>query len=87
MASKTKTAMDVEATAETTTGNITEVMTKAGKDGAKQKFTVERLQADCRRLFGVSTSTFAGATYGMTGKYSIEEMKAHIDDWKKKGVK
>lgn len=91
MASKTKTAMDVEATAETTTGNITEVMTKAtaeaGKDEAKQKFTVERLQADCRRLFGVSTSTFAGAAYGMTGKYTIEEMKAHIDDWKKKGVR
>lgn len=59
MASKTKTAMDVEAITETTTGNITEAMEK----DTKQKFTVERLQADCRRLFGVSTSTFAGAAY------------------------
>ena len=50
-----------------------------------QKFTVEKLQANCRQLFGVSTSTFAGATYGMTGKYTVEEMKTHIEEWKKKG--
>ena len=36
---------------------------------------------------GVSTSTFVGATVGMKGRYSVEEMKAHIEDWKKKGVK
>ncbi len=58
---------------------------KKAKTGA-QKFTVEKLQANCRELFGVSTSTFAGATYGMTGKYTVEEMKNHIEAWKKKGV-
>lgn len=52
-----------------------------------KKYTVGKLQANCRQLFGVSTSTFAGATYGMTGQYTVEEMRAHIEAWKKKGVK
>lgn len=52
-----------------------------------KKFTVEKLQANCRELFGISTSTFAGATYGMTGTYTVEEMKAHIEAWRKKEVK
>ncbi len=52
-----------------------------------QKFTIERLRQNCRQLFNVSISTFCGATYGMTGKYTIEEMKTHIEKWKKKGVK
>lgn len=51
-----------------------------------KKYTVEKLQANCRQLFGISTSTFAGATYGMTGQYTVEEMKTHIEAWKKKGV-
>ena len=52
-----------------------------------KKYTVEKLQANCRQLFGVSTSTFAGATYGMTGTYTVKEMKTHIEAWRKKGVK
>ena len=59
----------------------------APKETAASKFTVEKLRVNCHKLFGVSTSTFAGATYGMTGKYSVEEMRAHIEAWKKKGVK
>lgn len=59
----------------------------AVKAGAAPKFAVEKLQENCRQLFGVSTSTFAGATYGMTGKYTVEEMKAHIEAWKKREVK
>lgn len=66
----------------------TTVVTKAApKEAAAPKFMVEKLGANCRQLFGVSTSTFAGATYGMTGKYTVEEMRAHIEAWKKKGVK
>ena len=49
--------------------------------------TLEKLRLNCRRLFGVSTSTFDGATYGLTEKYTVEEMRAHIEAWKKKGVK
>lgn len=51
------------------------------------KFTVERLAANCRQLFGVSSCTFAGATHGMTGNYTVEEMKAHIKSWCSKEVK
>lgn len=51
------------------------------------KFTVERLAADCSQLFGVSSCTFAGATHGMTGEYTVAEMKAHIKEWCSKEVK
>ena len=51
------------------------------------KFTIEKLKENCLSIFGVSTSTFVGATYGMTGKYTVEEMKTHIETWKKEAVK
>lgn len=51
------------------------------------KFTIDKLRENCRQLFGVSTSTFAGATHGLTGTFTVEEMKAHIDKWGKEGVK
>lgn len=57
------------------------------KATAAKKYTVEKLRENCLKLFGVTTSTFAGATYGMTGKYTVEEMRAHIEAWKKEGVK
>mgnify|MGYP001045949145 CR=1 FL=1 len=59
--------------------------TAAGAEATTQekaqapKFTVERLGANCRQLFGVSSCTFAGATHGMTGEFTVEEMKAHIE--------
>lgn len=52
-----------------------------------KKYAVEKLQENCQQLFGVSTSTFAGATYGMTGTYTVEEMRTYLETWKKKGVK
>jgi hypothetical protein len=39
------------------------------------------------KLFGVTPSTFDGATVGLTGKYTIEEMQTTIDSWLKKEVK
>lgn len=72
MASKTKANVTVAAQAQAEAG---------------MKFTVEKLRENCRQLFGVSTSTFIGATYGMTGKYTVEEMRTHIEKWGKKGVK
>lgn len=59
----------------------------AAKTTAAPKYAVDKLRANCRNLFGVSSSTFAGATYGMMGKYTVEEMRAHIEAWKKKGVR
>ncbi len=67
--------------------NQTESTGAAVQPKAPQKFTVERLRENCRALFGVSASTFDGATYGMTGRYTVDEMKAHIEKWGKEGVK
>lgn len=50
------------------------------------KFTVERLRKDCFSLFGVTTSTYDGATYGVTGEHSVAEMRAIIQKWQNKGV-
>lgn len=70
-----------------TTGKKTAEAAAPAQGKAVKKYAVGKLQANCRQLFGVSTSTFAGATYGMTGQYTVEEMRAHIEAWKKKGVK
>ena len=51
------------------------------------KFPIEKLAANCRRLFGVSSCVFAGATHGLTGDYTVEEMKSRIEKWKKQEVK
>lgn len=59
----------------------------AAAEKAPQKFPISKLAAGCMALFGVSSSTFAGATAGMTGDYSVAEMKDHIDKWLKKEVK
>lgn len=69
-----------------TTGQKKEVQKKAAQKTTVRRFPIKRLQANCMELFGVSVSTFAGATYSMTGEYTVEEMKAHIEAWKKKGV-
>lgn len=50
------------------------------------KFSVERLRKDCSKLFGVSISTYDGATHGLDGEYSIDEMKNNINNWLKKEV-
>lgn len=51
------------------------------------KFTVEKLAEYARELFGVSSCTYAGATHGLTGEFTVEEMKQHIETWKNKEVK
>ena len=58
-------------------------MTIKKNEKPTQKFTIEKLRQNCITLFGISTSAFCAATYGMTGKYSIEEIKAHLETWQK----
>ena len=50
------------------------------------KFTIERLRANCLTLFGVTTSTFDGATYGLSGEFTVEEIEKTIEKWKKKTI-
>lgn len=66
----------------------TAVEAAPAKAGGGKKFPVAKLRENCRQLFGVSASTFDGATYGLKGQYTVEEMKAHIKEWgSQKGVK
>lgn len=51
------------------------------------KFSVEKLRENCLTLFGVTTSTFDGATNGLSGDYTVEEMRKNIAEWQKKEAK
>jgi len=51
------------------------------------KYSLDVLQKHCRKLFGVPTVVFVGATTGMTGEYTVEEIKSIIEKWCKKEVK
>ena len=51
------------------------------------KFSIEKLRSNCLKLFGVTSSTFDGATYGLDGEFTVEEMKNTIDKWKKSKIK
>lgn len=54
----------------------------------EKKFTLKSLSKDSRRLFGVSNSTFAGATNDLAeGEYTVDEVKKHIEEWGKREVK
>lgn len=50
------------------------------------KFSVARLREKCYALFGVTTSTFDGATYDLDGEYTVDEMKEKIVKWQNKEV-
>ena len=51
------------------------------------KFPIEKLRQNCLALFGVTTSTFDGATLGYDGEYSVEEIKKAIDKWQNTKIK
>lgn len=55
---------------------------------AEPKFTLDNLQKHCLKLFGVPTSTFVGATYGIEAReYTVNEIKSIIKEWCGKVVK
>lgn len=45
------------------------------------KVELARLRKDCLQLFGVTVSTFNGATFGLTGRFTVEEMRNRIKKW------
>lgn len=49
------------------------------------KFSAARMRPDCLVLFGITTSTYDGATYGLSEEYTVEEMKTHIEKWQNEG--
>lgn len=65
------------------TGAASETEAKA----VGKKIPIENLRRSCGKLFDVTPSTFDGATVGLSGKYTVEEMKAIIKGWLEKEVK
>lgn len=49
-------------------------------------FTLERLRRECLKLFGVSTSTFDGATYKLSGEYTVEKIRGIIKAWQSQQI-
>ena len=47
----------------------------------ERKIPIEKLRRSCVKLFGVTPSTFDGATVGMEGNFTVAEMQAHITAW------
>lgn len=64
-------------------------MTKSTKKKAENKeqvFSLSVLRKGAAELFGISTSTFDGATVGLEGDYSISEIKNHISEFLKSKI-
>lgn len=58
------------------------------KSSGERKFPYEVLKKNCMKLFGVTSSTFVGATADMEKEeYGIEEMRSIVGKWLKKEVK
>ena len=50
---------------------------------AEPTFTIDQLRQSARVLFGISVSTYDGATDGLTGEFTVQDMKNHIEKWLK----
>lgn len=61
--------------------NKTKATPAADKVEAGRKVPIEKLRRSCVELFGVTPSTFDGATVGLKGKFTLDEMQAHIEKW------
>jgi hypothetical protein len=65
---------------------VTQESAPAPAPKSEPAFPLDRLRLDCRRLFGVSTSTFNGAARGLTGEFTVQEIRGTIQNWQNKRV-
>ena len=56
-------------------------------EAAEVKFSIEALRKNCLSLFGVTSSTFDGATCELNGDFTVEEMQNIIAEWQTKEAK
>lgn len=61
----------------------TEQVDQQAQKPAEPTFSVAQLRASARNLFGISQSTYDGATDGLTGEFTVEAMREHIEKWLK----
>ena len=64
-----------------------ETDTKETTNVEATKYDIKELEKKCVVLFGVTTSTFVGATAGLSGSYTVDEVKSILEKWLKKEVK
>ena len=50
-------------------------------------FEIAELRTHCMTLFGITQSAFDGATFGLKGKHTVEQVKATIKNWNEKEVR
>jgi hypothetical protein len=63
------------------------VVTDSETTVSEEKYRLKTLEKHCRKLFGVSTATFTGATSGIDdGEYTVKEIKGIIEEWCNKEV-
>ena len=67
-------------------GREEEILAAGAAPEQPPTFTVERLRRDCYSLFGVTVSTFDGATFGVKGEHTVEGMRDRISAWQNKRV-
>ena len=62
---------------------------QAVQQAEKQEYTLEKLRDNCIELFGITTTTFAGATAALPekGMYTVAEIKGAINKWFNKEAK
>lgn len=67
-----------------TTEKAVEATAAAPVASSAPAFTLDRLRKECLPLFGVTSSTFDGATMDMdaSGKYTVDAVKEHIAQWR-----
>lgn len=66
---------------------VIEQVTPAPQVAPAPTFTIERLRRDCLTLFGVTPSTYNGATHGLQGDYTVDDMRARIAKWQNQQVR
>lgn len=52
-----------------------------------RKFTLDKLRENSQELFGISPTVFDGAAYGLSGEFTVLEMKKIISEWLKREAK
>ena len=57
-----------------------------GVKASDVRYGLDDLRKNCLTLFNVSTSVFDGAVMGLSGEYTISEIKNIITKWKGKEV-
>lgn len=78
-----KAKLPVEAATEKKVEEKPEVKPAVAARPKEPTFTVAQLRPSARNLFGISQSTYDGATDGLTGEFTVEAMREHIEKWLK----